>query len=346
MDASLPPFSCTYTPAVAELLGQLGCSLALTTYQAGKVLLVSSDGEKLTQLPRSFDTPMGLAFDGTRLAVACKHEVTLLVNDARLGWAYPRKPQHYDAFFVPRNCRGRRVHVATLQPECWDAYYSAGPDLSAVRTKDGKPSANPLATAEGKALMAEWLAANPGVELVSQADADLAQRIADAVWAHPEAFKVLDDCVGREVAYQATIDGTAVKCQADLYSGRSGTLGDLKTIGKMLSERALQRQILDYGYHGQMAWYRRVMRACGVTVNRCVLIFVEAAAPHDVAVVDVSDEWLALGEELVDQALAAYAQVMAGNAVGRFPGVVALDVPAWATPEEDVADELEGLSDE
>lgn len=119
MDATLPPFSCTYTPAMAELLGQLGCSLALTTYQAGKVLLVSSDGEKLTQLPRTFDTPMGLAFDGTRLAVACKNEVTLLVNDARLGWAYPRKPQHYDAFFVPRSshyCGQLNIHDIAFTP--------------------------------------------------------------------------------------------------------------------------------------------------------------------------------------------------------------------------------------
>ena len=240
--------------------------------------------------------------------------------------------------------RGRRVHVATLQPERWDAYYSAGPDLSAVRTKDGKPSANPLATAEGKALMAEWLAANPGVELVSQADADLAQRIADAVWQHPDAREVLECCEQREVAYCARLGNVEAKCQVDMRGGVM--LGDLKTIGKMLSERALQRQILDYGYHGQMAWYRRVMRANGVTVDRCVLIFVESAAPHDVAVVELTEDWLALGEELVDQALAAYAEVRAGRVFGRFPNRVMLDVPAWATPEEDAADELEGLSDE
>ena len=239
--------------------------------------------------------------------------------------------------------RGRRVHVATLQPERWGEFYSAGPDLSSVRTKDGKPAANPLATTEGRALMAEWLSANPGVEIVGDAAADEAKRIAAAVWAHSVAGAVLDECVGREVMYQAIIDGYAAKCQADLYSGRTGTLGDLKTIGKMLSERAMQRQILDYGYHGQMAWYRRVMLACGVTVDRCVLIFVEAAAPHDVAVVDVSDEWLELGEELVDQALAAYAQVVAGNAVGRFPGVVALDVPAWMQSDEANDDDVDGM---
>lgn len=103
MDASKPPFSCTYTPALAELLGQLGCSLALSTYQAGKVLLVSSDGERLTQLPRSFDTPMGLAYAAPQLAVACKHGVELLANDPRLGWTYPRKARHYDSFFLPRS---------------------------------------------------------------------------------------------------------------------------------------------------------------------------------------------------------------------------------------------------
>lgn len=240
--------------------------------------------------------------------------------------------------------RGRRVHVATLQPERWGEFYSAGPDLSAVRTKDGKPAANPLATTEGKALFAEWLAANPGVEIVGDADATAAERISAAVWAHPVAREVMECCERREVAYTAMLGDIAAKCQVDMHGG--ATLGDLKTIGKMLSERALQRQILDYGYHGQLAWYRRVMQASGVTVDRCVLIFVESAEPHDVAVVEISEDWLALGDELVDQALAAYREVAAGRVCGRFQHPVALDVPAWATPDEDAADELEGLSDE
>lgn len=245
--------------------------------------------------------------------------------------------------------KGRRVHVATLQPEQWDSHYSTGPDLSQVRTKDGKPAAKPAATKEGEAIIAQWLADNPGVEVVKDEERDHAFRVAYAVQAHPEAAKVLAQCVDRERVFQAMLDGIEAKSQADLFG--AGLLGDLKTIGKMLSLRALQRQIMDYGYHGQFAMYRRVMRACGVTVDRCVLVFVEAAEPHDVAVVDISDEWLAIGEELVDQALAAYAQVVAGNAVGRFPGVVALDVPAWAVTDDansdDVDDlELEGVGDE
>lgn len=113
MDATLAPFSCTYTPAVAELLAQLGCSLAVSTFQAGKVLLVSAEGDQLTQLPRAFEAPAGLAYTESRLAVACKHEITLLANDPRLGWAYPRKPNHYDGFFVPRTshyCGQLNIH--------------------------------------------------------------------------------------------------------------------------------------------------------------------------------------------------------------------------------------------
>lgn len=235
--------------------------------------------------------------------------------------------------------KGRRVHTATLEPHRWGEFYGS-PDLSQCRTAKGELTTSPNAGSVKDAI-AKWRADNPQMEEVTDAERDHAFRVAYAVQTHPEAAKVLAQCVDRERVFQATLDGIEAKSQGDLYGG--GLLGDLKTIGKMLSERALQRQILDYGYHGQFAWYRRVMRACGVTVDRCVLIFVESAAPHDVAVVYVSDEWLELGEELVDQALAAYAQVVAGNAVGRFPGVVALDVPAWATPEEDATEGLEGL---
>jgi hypothetical protein len=40
MDA-LAPFSCTYSPQIPELLQKLNCSLAITTYQAGKVIFIS-----------------------------------------------------------------------------------------------------------------------------------------------------------------------------------------------------------------------------------------------------------------------------------------------------------------
>jgi uncharacterized protein (TIGR03032 family) len=99
-----PPFACTYSPNVPELLQQLGCTIALSTYQAGKVVFLSSlDGEKLIQLPRTFKKPMGIAIDGDRMALATKDEVTILVNSRGLATHYPAKPGVYDALFMPRS---------------------------------------------------------------------------------------------------------------------------------------------------------------------------------------------------------------------------------------------------
>ena len=98
-----PPFSMTYTPQVAELLHQLGCTIAISTYQAGKLVFISAkDEEKLVQLPRNFNKAMGIALSGNKLALAAKHEVMVLVNSSELAWHYPKQPETYDALFVPQ----------------------------------------------------------------------------------------------------------------------------------------------------------------------------------------------------------------------------------------------------
>lgn len=100
-----PPFACQYSPQLPELLLQLNCSIALSTYQAGKLVFISPlDEHKLTQLPRTFDKPMGIAFDETsnRMALACREEVKVFQNSAELAIHYPKAPGKYDAMFVPR----------------------------------------------------------------------------------------------------------------------------------------------------------------------------------------------------------------------------------------------------
>jgi len=99
---ALPPFSCTYTPEFLDILSQLGCTLVLSTYQAGKVILLSVHENKLIQLPRTFNKPMGLAVDGHRLAVATQEEVIVLANAPGLATTYPKQPNTYDALYLPQ----------------------------------------------------------------------------------------------------------------------------------------------------------------------------------------------------------------------------------------------------
>lgn len=59
-----------HTSSVAELLEQLGNSVAVTTYQACKLVLLRADNGTVSTHIRSFSKPMGLALAGDRLAIA------------------------------------------------------------------------------------------------------------------------------------------------------------------------------------------------------------------------------------------------------------------------------------
>lgn len=103
MAQPLPPFTCTYPPAFSQLLYDLGCTIAITTYQAGKVIFISAqDPDRLVQLPRTFDKPMGMALDKKQLAIATHHEVVVLTNAPEMAMNYPKQPNTYDAMFLPR----------------------------------------------------------------------------------------------------------------------------------------------------------------------------------------------------------------------------------------------------
>lgn len=98
------PFSYTYSPNVPEILLGLNCSLAISTYQTGKVVLFSpKNADSLIQLPRTFPRPMGMAVNNNTLAIALKSEVLITSNAPGLAKHYPPSPETYDALFVPRS---------------------------------------------------------------------------------------------------------------------------------------------------------------------------------------------------------------------------------------------------
>jgi uncharacterized protein (TIGR03032 family) len=119
---TISPFSLTYTPNIPEILLDLNFTLALSTYQAGKVVFISAiDRDKLIQLPRTFDNAMGLATSENKLAVACKKHVIELKNFPALAHKYPGKEDTYDAMFVP-SCK----------------YFTGSLDLHDMNFLDGK----------------------------------------------------------------------------------------------------------------------------------------------------------------------------------------------------------------
>lgn len=78
-------------------------SLLISTYQAGKVAVVSWDGQQVNLLLRNFDKPMGMAARGNSLLLATRHEVTVLTNAPLLAADFnPAEHGRYDSLFLPR----------------------------------------------------------------------------------------------------------------------------------------------------------------------------------------------------------------------------------------------------
>jgi uncharacterized protein (TIGR03032 family) len=94
-------FRYTQTDRFPALLQQLGASLAITTYQANKLLVARAVGAGLSMLVRTFDRPMGLAADGPRLALGTRKEVWFLRNAPDIAPRIEPAGRH-DACFLPR----------------------------------------------------------------------------------------------------------------------------------------------------------------------------------------------------------------------------------------------------
>jgi len=104
--STLPPaqpeaLRSVHTTTFPELLNQLGISLLISTYQAGKLIVVrDQDGELNTHF-RGFAMPMGMAVHGDRLALGTKLQVWDFRNQPEAGRTLEPAGKH-DAVFVPR----------------------------------------------------------------------------------------------------------------------------------------------------------------------------------------------------------------------------------------------------
>jgi uncharacterized protein (TIGR03032 family) len=97
------PLRAAHTPDLPALFRSAGISLLVTTYQAGKLVLVRADGDQLNTHYRTFPAPMGLALadGGAKLAIG----TTIQVWEYRDVPAVARKLEpagKHDACFLPR----------------------------------------------------------------------------------------------------------------------------------------------------------------------------------------------------------------------------------------------------
>lgn len=122
------PFQLKYSPALTEMLDKLGVTIAISTFQAGKLILISAENDhKLVQLARTFKKIMGFNIQNDKMLISTENEVVVLKDSPALAATYPDKPNTYDRMFFPR------VVYYTGHLDIHDIYF-AGRDILAVNT--------------------------------------------------------------------------------------------------------------------------------------------------------------------------------------------------------------------
>jgi len=127
-DSAPSSLRAVHTPNFPVLLRRLGASLLVTTYQAGKLVMVRDEGDHLNTHFRSFQAPMGLALQGNRLAIGTAAQVWEFV-DVPAVTAKLEPPDRHDACFLPRGC-----HV-TGNIQIHEMAWGQGEELWVVNTR-------------------------------------------------------------------------------------------------------------------------------------------------------------------------------------------------------------------
>jgi uncharacterized protein (TIGR03032 family) len=115
-----------HSPNLPSLFQQLGGSLLISTYQAGKVAVLSADQGKLHLSFHNFDRPMGMAISATQLALGSRNQIWFLQSAPDIA-RQMQSMQACDACFLTR-----RSHV-TGEIQCHEMAF-AGDELWIVNT--------------------------------------------------------------------------------------------------------------------------------------------------------------------------------------------------------------------
>jgi uncharacterized protein (TIGR03032 family) len=126
------PLRAVHTSNFPAILRRLGASLLVTTYQAGKLVMVRDEGDHLNTHFRAFPAPMGLALRGNRLVLGTTMQIWEFRDVPAVTAKLAPGPRR-DACFLPRRC-----HVTgnvQVHEMAWGDGDGDGDDLWFVNTR-------------------------------------------------------------------------------------------------------------------------------------------------------------------------------------------------------------------
>lgn len=211
-----------------------------------------------------------------------------------------RSPAHYRAPAAPSTPAqefGTLAHECVLEPDVWKASSRPSPKIDR-RTKEGKA-------------LAEWQQAQEaqhGIKYVSEDLYYQVEALAGSVHSSVGSSGFLTSGVA-ELSGFTTINDTNIRVRPDYL--KDDVIVDLKTTTSDARMESFTRSVFAFGYDVQAALYVDAAKAIDGKQRRFVWIVVEKEAPYGVCIYEASQEVLARGRKLYNQAIETYAQCSA-----------------------------------
>lgn len=182
-----------------------------------------------------------------------------------------------------------------------------------------------------------------GKILLTESDFDLSRQIADAVRAHPVVRGWLaEPWFVAEASFFAddSETGVNIKCRPDGWIPNGGIVFDVKTT-RDASPEGFPREMRNYGYDLQAAFYLRTLREAGFQAKKFIFVAVEKEPPYAVGLHVMTDRYLEHANMRVTRTLEKInAAIAANDYTTGWPMINDIDLPRWQLdPEADVFDE-------
>ena len=182
-----------------------------------------------------------------------------------------------------------------------------------------------------------------GKILLTESDFDLAAEIAGAVRAHPVVRGWLaEPSLIAEGSFFAddSETGVNIKCRPDGWIWNGGIVFDIKTT-RDASPDGFPREMRNYGYDLQAAFYLRTLREAGFDAKKFIFVAVEKEPPYAVGLHVMSDRYLEHANVRVTRTLEKInAAIAADDYTTGWPMINDIDLPRWQLdPEADVFDD-------
>jgi len=138
----------------------------------------------------------------------------------------------------------------------------------------------------------------------------------------------------KELTLIADIKGVRCKVRLDAMLkpiSLPGTIVDLKTTSKGLSDRQIEKTIVEYGYQFSAAMYIEVAKALGISIGAFEWVFLQSEAPHQHRFFAANEDMLERGKWEFYKTLEIY---RLAAETGNWPGyptqtVTKVGLPSW-----------------